>query len=172
MQISGEAMKRDILFKAKCLGNGEWIKGWYYQKPNPLTRDGEPIRHFISNCPPFGSEIDPETVCQYTGLKDRNGKQIFEGDVLLFVSKDIFLTSRYVFDSRGYRYGSMLIVAALESGFTLRSIKDNAPDIPNANCKIDNYTFWNHHNQFEIIGNIHDNPELIGIDGKETSYGE
>ena len=108
--------------------------------------------------------VDPETVGQYTGLEDRNGKRIYEGDIVRWMSKNTYLVSNYVYAGIGaYGYGSVLIVTALESGFTLRPINDNAPDIPNANRKIDNYAFWNHHNQLEVIGNIHDNPELMEV---------
>lgn len=139
MQISGEAMKRDILFKAKCLGNGEWIEGWYYQKPNPLTRNGEPIRHFISNCPPFASEIDPETVCQYTGLKDKEGRRIFEGDII-----SAHLDEKNPDDET--------INFVKWSGFGWCSVQPGFDPDPISDFDIG---LW------MVVGNIHDNPELI-----------
>lgn len=158
---------REILFRGKAYTPGlcynpcpnGWIYGFYG------TKDGA---SFISEGGKYASGksffsdalVAPETVGQYTGLKDKNGQRIFEGDIVRWTSKNTYLTSNYTYMG-AYGCGSILVVVALESGFTLRPIEDNAPEVPNANSKIDNYSFWNHHNQLEVIGNIHDNPELL-----------
>ena len=67
---------REIIFRGNRKDNGESIFGYYFQKQNPFSADGFPITHYISDCPPFGAEVDPETVGQFTGKTDKNGKKV------------------------------------------------------------------------------------------------
>lgn len=86
---------REILFKAKCIDNGEWVEGnlfWQmYDGVNTLCIQTEPI-----NANDYGDIIgewymvDPQTVCQYIGLTDKNGVKIFEGDIV--TAKSLFHT--------------------------------------------------------------------------------
>lgn len=71
---------REILFKAKRKDNGEWIEGGYFSEPYTDKKYiicwnsfGFGFNEFI--------EVDPDTLCQFTGLTDKNGKRIWENDI-------------------------------------------------------------------------------------------
>lgn len=128
---------RDILFRGKRMDNGEWIFGYYFQNKNPLSEDGLPVKHCISDIPPFGAKVYPETVGQYTGLEDKNGRKIFDGDILELDGEDGFFKLEYKDDTAMFvMIGDYFMV-----------------DFDN---------FWNR--EVEVIGNIYDHPELMGGD--------
>ena len=127
---------REILFRGKRLDNGEWVDGYLY-----ITHNGE---HEISiyndevNIERWTHEVDPSTVGQYTGMKDKNGKRIFEGDIVRCgtgrICKVVFFISPGV------------------SGFDLIPIGGFDAPPPHR---------WSLLSDTEVIGNVHDNPELL-----------
>ncbi len=77
---------REILFRGKRVDNGEWVEGYYWTNEVgnhfiKVVRDFDD--NFVSNPSKSDFEVDPETVCEWTGLEDKNNKKIFENDKLL-----------------------------------------------------------------------------------------
>lgn len=129
---------REILFRGKPLYEKYWITGSLYIVDG-LT--------FIISPHERTLQVDVKTVGQYTGLKDKNGKWIFEGDILdVSGNHDAVLL--------GYRNGRAIVRwDEYVSGFEPFAYYDS--DCGLYICE----------KECEVIGNIHDNPELIG--GKE-----
>ncbi len=136
-------MSRKILFKAKRKNNGEWVEGYY-------TADPDLDMHFIFGwsyyvCEnglereSFEYEINPDTLCQYTGLKDRNGIRIWENDIIKHEQSDTIGTVKWY--QEDYTGGCVDDMVIDEQQFT-----DEMWD----ECK--------------VIGNIFDNAELLEED--------
>lgn len=121
---------REILFRGKRIDNGEWVEGDFLA----------PVFEGISWILPRGEreevKVDPSTVGQYTGLCDKNGKKIFEGDIVE-VNHDAYPGARgKVF----FKNGSFM----LEKVSEVLSLYGFLP--------------W-----CNVIGNCHDNPELLEV---------
>ena len=134
---------REVIFRGKRADNGEWVEGdllqiKYYNKPI--------IECKIMPQTPVSSaySVLPETVGQFTGLTDRNGKRIFEGDICKFKRFNDVHVGKVVFNvtTASFIMWYQPIVGAYGEKATqkmLLSVCDN----------------------IEVIGNIHDNPELM-----------
>ncbi|MEN0946747.1 YopX family protein [Listeria monocytogenes] len=123
---------RDIEFRGQNI-NGHWAHGNLAIIKEKLDR--AEIGAYISNSAgaPFAYQIRPETIGQYTGLKDKNGKKIFEGDV--------------GWDEHNECYG----VVKFEEGKFLYVWENIAEDLQEVADGI------------EICGNIHENPDLLEV---------
>lgn len=72
---------RTIKFKAKCLDNQEWICGFFYKENgNTYIIEDRQKESMLNRNIPY--KVDPATVCQFTGFLDKNGREIYEGDVI------------------------------------------------------------------------------------------
>lgn len=141
---------REILFHGKRKDNYEWIEGAY-------CFDGR--KHFIIEfiCEQIVNwhEVYAETVGQFTGLCDKNGKRIFEGDILQIRNTPY---SEKPFSSFVIAYGDYCVVdlSNIEIvGFYLYWTSDKE-----AYRKLPNLKWWFEEREAVCIGNIHDNPEL------------
>ncbi len=134
---------REILFRGKRADNGEWVYGDLSKWSNgyfiSLQSQNIKARTHI--------EVYPETVGQYTGLKDKNGTEIFEGDIVqtnkFFLP--VGLNAKYVIE---YDVEIACFIGTMQKGYVKHFT-----------------TFQNDSDQFEVIGNIHDNPELLNAEG-------
>lgn len=134
---------RDILFKAKRTDNGEWVEGYYVKnegtKPGFASVIFTDIDTMFPECFDF-YEIDESTLCQYTGLTDKNGQKIWENDIIQFEDRICHI---YWLDKNAQ--------------FDCKFIKHNK-DIVITNFKgVEPREYEN----YETIGNVFDNPELL-----------
>lgn len=136
---------REILFRGKRADNGEWVEGFPFVRRNT---NGEVIDCFIiqeayeqvtngqryvrSNLKSECFRVIPKTIRQFTGLTDKNGKKIFEDDIVKYDGDGNY--------SIGYVDGVYRLFD--EKGYYSVSVHNN-------------YSY------LEVIGNIHDNPELL-----------
>lgn len=138
---------REILFRGKRIDNGEWIHGYYAVIQNQFNEAGKPERHIICNgTNVFNHEVIPETVGQYTGLTDKNGVKIFEGDI---VSQNW-----YDYNEPGDSSFGEVVFCEYDCSFSVMDVEKDGIE-PLGRCHA-------YHWEAEIIGNIHDNPELLG----------
>lgn len=135
---------REILFRGKRIDNGELVCGLFIKDFEIYGHEDEHsyiVTHeHPSGC--FGAdiyfEVDPETVGQYTGLTDKNGKRIFEGDIVKHYHDKNFPESY----SKGVIYWD-------EEYLRWKRTSENVKVCIAPDCT------------YEVIGNIHDNPELL-----------
>ena len=136
---------KEILFRGKCneIGKkcGQWIEGFYAKD------DEKPLIAINKDNGLNGYFVDPSTVGQYTGLTDKNGKKIFDGDIIKIVP-DYDYSDDYSI-SKVYSYNGIFCVDYHGDDFdstALGFLEDYLLD-----------------GDFEVIGNIHDNPELLEV---------
>ena len=158
-------MCREILFKAKRADNGKWVEGDLRQDIDLETAYISGWDYYIDDegyeREPYEYEIDTNTICQYTGLTDKNGKKIWEGDILQGHGnkKDL---SKVAFGKI-----DVIEVESLEKietviGWYYKPLETDALSKCEPFCLpmplTDEYI---NRCEFEVIGNIFDNPELL-----------
>lgn len=137
---------REILFRGKRKDNGEWVEGYYVKAEHHWHKHGIHEDWIVCGASANGGwfaihdrrAVDPYTLGQYTGLTDKNNERVFEGDIIRDEDGDIYAVFYYEF------YASYCAKRIAESS-ALFGLQD----------------FDIYHT--EVIGNIHDNPELLEV---------
>ena len=131
---------REILFRGKRIDNGEWVEGILFNAKEDMfiIPHGNEYRYDELEGLAFdvyGCKVNPSTVVQYTGLADKNGVKIFEGDIV--------------------KSALCLYVVVWNNANAMFCLRDPASKV--------SYDFFSYFGDYlTVIGNIHDNPELIG----------
>lgn len=136
-------MNREILFRGKELNSGKWVYGYLWSKrtigvTSPVGNVDEVV-------------VDPATVGQCTGLPDRNGKRIFEGDIIQRKGYIYPLGKQEPCGERIVRGEVIWIDDGHNAGFLAIDSKDEHG----------NPTTYSFDNKFCVVGNIYDHPELL-----------
>lgn len=122
---------REIKFRGKSLDNGEWVYGDLHIRT--------PFPHIHSEIDYGKVDIDPHTVGQFTGLHDKYGAEIYEGDIIIEKLR------------RARKEGERLVICFDDFEYKGK----------NANGATTSLSLLAEYHTIEVIGNIHDNPELL-----------
>lgn len=139
-------MNREIKFRGISID--EWVYGMLCKVNEGDTEHGEPIKYKIqTEEKEYGEYVqcfitDEKTIGQYTGLHDKNGKEIYEGDIVK-VNDEIIAEVIWENDYLGY--------------FLYVNEENSIDSFENGEQPL--YDYWG---SIEVIGNIYDNPELLG----------
>lgn len=126
---------RKFLFKAKKLSDGKWVKGSLVN--TPFGTFIEWYEDSICN----KEKVDPFTVCQFTGIKDSNGNEVYEGDIVVCNSGNgIIVNEKYV-----------CVVVFKHGSFCLRSVDNTVTTSIMIHDDCGRLLCW------EVIGNVFDN---------------
>ena len=157
--LKGENMEDRYLFKAKRIDNGEWVVGYY----GVIGKRNVIIEKYAENyyCPDtcesrHGNqihEVNSKTICQCTGLKDKNGKLIWENDIIkTFDAGEEWRLSKIIFADTSLGYGWKTTDIKSLSKYNNNLFKE--------------VSFGSYDSEsVEIVGNIFDNAELLESEG-------
>ncbi len=140
-------MNNRYLYRAKRIDNDEWTYGYLYG-----IWERKYILWGMTNNVPDMTEVEPSTICQCTGLKDKNGKLIWESDIIKYHFGDVYAPIKYG------EYQSCFDSASTEHiGFYV-----DWTETKRENMRKD-LGYWIDMIGAEVVGNIFDNPELLEV---------
>jgi len=143
-------MNREVTFRGKRLDNGQWLCGDLMHD----NRGGYYIYPIDSMCLSLENKVDLDTVGQFTGMKDKNGKKVFEGDILLWTRKSVHIEGRPIQD---FSDKCVIYYDDDKCGFRFRCKLDCGSCVGNLDFGDDRAK----ESYIEVIGNVYDNPELL-----------
>lgn len=159
-------MKDRYLFKAKRIDNGEWVIGFYVRvNESDFIYTGQLIHGGLYTVSK-SFKVDTSTICQCTGLTDKNGQEIWENDIVDYLGRKGKV--KYECGSFGIVFREIIDWEEIEANICLITGCDNSLYA----CENDNFIslweiMWNFNDiensieTIEVIGNIFDNPELL-----------
>lgn len=145
---------REILFKAKRIDNGEWVEGCLvidHSRPDLFEYRMRPVESGVLYAPP----INPETLCQFAGLCDKNGNKIWENDIIKYHFGENYAPIKYgcyqnCFDSQKTEHVGFYV------------------DWSDGKCLRKDLGYWIDMVYVMPVGNIYDNPELLQEEYERT----
>lgn len=140
---------REILFKAKRIDNGEWVEGALFDGEKYCVI-GQEIKfnpNIENECKIVGFTVDRNTICQYTGLTDKNGNKIWENDVIQYIDEDLAVNGVV-------RFGRHEQIVMLELGFYVEWVSNEAE------CFKTDICYWVEKRDIDVIGNVYDNRDF------------
>lgn len=141
----------NIKFKAKCLDNQEWTCGFFYKENgNTYIIEDRQKESMLNKNIPY--KVDPTTVCLFTGFLDKNGKEIYEGDVL---RSDIYPFS-CIEDNKYDNYYGTIGWSEEDASFYIVAIKNPKSSVRSISDGISDFISQKMLQDFEVVGSVHD----------------
>ena len=151
---------REILFRGRRIDNGAWVEGMYLSQYHSSVFGRIDVIFYSDECKTHRLPVDAATVGQFTGLIDKNGKKILEGDILRGFVYPYLSDGHHNYNAEVVWFDdcpAFGLLTLLAPGAEVHGISTGNTDLIE-----DDLSDW------EIIGNVHDNPKLAGEEREDA----